>query len=88
MGSGRGSARAGSSRCVYLAASWVVLQVVGELRDSLGRVSEELGETDAARRSYEAFVIAYEDADPELQPRVEEARQALVRLMDSPAGTR
>jgi serine/threonine-protein kinase len=47
---------------------------------NLGRIYEELGEFADARREYEAFVAAWKDADPELQPKVAEARAAVQRL--------
>jgi tetratricopeptide (TPR) repeat protein len=46
----------------------------------LGRIYEELGEIADARHEYEAFVAAWRDADPELQPKVAEARAAVQRL--------
>jgi serine/threonine-protein kinase len=46
----------------------------------LGRVQEKLGRYDKARENYELLVLAWQDADPELQPMVEEARQAIIRL--------
>jgi tetratricopeptide (TPR) repeat protein len=50
------------------------------VRLKLARVYERLGETEKAREAYMYFVQAWADADPELQPMVEEARQAIVRL--------
>ncbi|HUP20080.1 MAG TPA: adenylate/guanylate cyclase domain-containing protein [Gemmatimonadota bacterium] len=46
----------------------------------LGKVYEELGEFEEARESYEYALLSWQDADPELQPRIQEARQALARL--------
>jgi class 3 adenylate cyclase/tetratricopeptide (TPR) repeat protein len=46
----------------------------------LGKNYEQLGEYDKAVESYEYFVHYWQDADPELQPMVEEARQAIIRL--------
>ncbi len=46
----------------------------------LARVYEEVGEFANARREYEAFIAAWQDADPELQPKVAEARAAVQRL--------
>jgi TolA-binding protein len=46
----------------------------------LGQVNEELGEIDRARRSYQFFIEGWQDADPELQPMVQEARAAIQRL--------
>jgi tetratricopeptide (TPR) repeat protein len=46
----------------------------------LAKIYEELGDHARARESYELFAIAWKDADPELQPKVEEARAAVQRL--------
>jgi tetratricopeptide (TPR) repeat protein len=46
----------------------------------LGKIYEDLGEFAKARESYELFVLGWKDADPELQPRVQEARAAIQRL--------
>jgi tetratricopeptide (TPR) repeat protein/TolB-like protein len=46
----------------------------------LGKVYEELEDYEKARSSYEFFAEAWRDADPELQPMVEEARAAISRL--------
>ena len=46
----------------------------------LGRVYEELGDFDRARDAYQRFATAWKDADPDLQPRVQEARAAAMRL--------
>jgi serine/threonine-protein kinase len=46
----------------------------------LGKVYEELGEFADARRAYEGFIAAWKNADPELQPKVDEARAAVQRL--------
>jgi len=46
----------------------------------LGKIYEQLEEHDKALESYEYFVEYWNDADPELQPIVEEARQAIIRL--------
>jgi tetratricopeptide (TPR) repeat protein len=48
----------------------------------LARVYEELGEYEEAREEYELFAYAWRNADPELQPRVQEARAAARRLTD------
>ena len=46
----------------------------------LARAYEGMGEYGKAAKEYAFFVEAWEDADPELQPWVEEARRALERL--------
>ena len=69
---------------------------VGRLRDSkvyyrslwpnpfvalrLGKVYEELDEFEKARASYEYALLSWQDADPELQLRIQEARSGLARL--------
>ena len=49
-------------------------------RYHLGRAYEAVGEPERAREAYRAFVEGWSEADPALQPRVEEARDALARL--------
>ncbi len=46
----------------------------------LARAHEQTGDYDKARKEYAFFVEAWADADPELQPWVEDARRALGRL--------
>jgi tetratricopeptide (TPR) repeat protein len=46
----------------------------------LGQIYERLGRFAEARKAYELFVLAMRDADPELRPMVEDARQAAARL--------
>ncbi|MGH7550217.1 MAG: tetratricopeptide repeat protein [Gemmatimonadota bacterium] len=46
----------------------------------LGMAYEAAGEYEKARGAYESFAQYWRDADPELQPRVQEARQAAIRL--------
>jgi hypothetical protein len=48
----------------------------------LGQAYEALGQDTAARDSYGYFLTWWADADPELQPLVEQAREALVRISD------
>jgi len=50
------------------------------VRLKLARVYERMGEREKARDAYLYFVESWVDADPELQPIVEEAKQAIVRL--------
>ena len=45
-----------------------------------GRVAERLGEREKAIESYRFVTEAWRRADPELQPYVGEAREALARL--------
>jgi tetratricopeptide (TPR) repeat protein len=46
----------------------------------LARVYENLGEFEKARESYEYALLSWQHADPELQPRIQEARSGLARL--------
>ncbi|MGH7544439.1 MAG: tetratricopeptide repeat protein [Gemmatimonadota bacterium] len=46
----------------------------------LGELYVEMEEPDKARESYEMFLTAWREADPELQPMVVQARQALAGL--------
>ncbi len=65
----------------YYRSNWVEPIV----RVKLAQAYELLGERDKARDAYAYFVEAWADADPELQPTVERARQAMSRLRgDSP----
>ncbi len=44
-------------------------------------IYEQLGETENAITYYTRFLDLWQDADPELQPQVEQARQRLDRLV-------
>jgi tetratricopeptide (TPR) repeat protein len=46
----------------------------------LGRIAEAMGEREKAIESYQSVVDVWRRADPELQPFVAEAREALDRL--------
>ena len=54
--------------------SWPVMNY------NLAQAYEQIGEYEKARKEYAFFVDAWQDADPELQPWVEDARRALDRL--------
>ena len=56
------------------------MRAVPEVRRRRARAYEQLGEDEKAIVAYAFFVEAWKDADPELQPWVQEARDALVRL--------
>jgi predicted Zn-dependent protease len=62
----------------YLKADWWQINAFGHYR--LARAYEQAAEYDKARKEYAFFVEAWQDADPELQPWVEDARRALERL--------
>lgn len=49
---------------------------------SLGRILERTGRPAEARQAYAFVTYAWRNADPELQPPVDEARRALARLAD------
>jgi tetratricopeptide (TPR) repeat protein len=49
-------------------------------RLKLARAHEMLGEDEKARAAYSYFVQAWSDADPELQPIVEQAKESIARL--------
>jgi class 3 adenylate cyclase/tetratricopeptide (TPR) repeat protein len=53
----------------------------------LGELYERLDRPEDARAAYEEFVAGWRDADPELQPLVEEARAAVRRLSSGTAAT-
>ena len=46
----------------------------------IAQAYEQSGEPEKARIHYEFFVANWANADPELQPRVEDAKQAIARL--------
>ena len=48
------------------------------------QVYEQLGEREKAIASYERFLALWKEADPALQPRLQQAREALRRLRDAP----
>ncbi len=50
----------------------------------LGELHESLGHREAAVEYYGMFVDLWKDADPELQPQVEDVRRRIARLMGEP----
>jgi serine/threonine-protein kinase len=62
----------------YLGPRWRVREPLAALR--LAKFYEEMGDFSKARESYEYFASSWRDADPELQPMVQEARAAAQRL--------
>jgi tetratricopeptide (TPR) repeat protein len=48
--------------------------------ESVGRLSYEIGDPATALKGYREFVLFWEDADPELQPRVQVARDRIAEL--------
>jgi tetratricopeptide (TPR) repeat protein len=53
---------------------------VPAIRERLGQIYESMGKTDKAIENYRAFIELWKSADPELQPRVTDARKRLARL--------
>jgi len=56
------------------------LALVAPCQYHLGEICEAAGETDQAIAHYHSFVELWKDCDPELRPRVEEARRRMERL--------
>jgi tetratricopeptide (TPR) repeat protein len=54
------------------------LEAVGYLKGA--QLHERRGEVEEALEDYERFLALWGDADPELQPRVQQAREAVERL--------
>jgi tetratricopeptide (TPR) repeat protein len=50
------------------------------IRERLGQLYESMGKTDKAVENYRAFIDLWKNADPELQPRVADARKRLAAL--------
>ncbi|HEV8447360.1 MAG TPA: protein kinase [Gemmatimonadaceae bacterium] len=53
---------------------------VPAIRERLGQLYESIGNTDKAVENYRAFIELWKNADPDLQPRVADARKRLARL--------
>ncbi|MBW8768747.1 MAG: protein kinase [Gemmatimonadetes bacterium] len=53
---------------------------VPAIRERLGQLYEGLGDTAKAIQNYHAFMELWKNADPELQPRVADAKRRLARL--------
>ena len=53
---------------------------VPAIRERLGQLYESLGKTDKAIEQYRTFIDLWKNADPELQPRVADARRRLAKL--------
>jgi serine/threonine-protein kinase len=51
-----------------------------EARFASGQIYQQLGDHDRARAAYEDVLVAWRDADSELRPRIEAAREGLARL--------
>ena len=50
------------------------------IHERLGQLYESMGNTEKAVEHYRAFIELWKNADPELQPRVADARKRLARL--------
>jgi len=53
---------------------------VPAIRERLGQLYEQMGNTPKAIENYRAFIELWKNADPELQPRVADAKRRLARL--------
>jgi len=62
----------------YMAPTWGLWQLLR------GRVNERLGDRDKAIDAYRFVADVWRNADPELQPYVDEAKAALKRLTGEP----
>ncbi|MFB6099614.1 MAG: tetratricopeptide repeat protein [Salinibacter sp.] len=56
-----------------------------EVHQRLGQLYEKMGEPEKAKAAYRRFIEAWENADPELQGRVEKARRRLEALREKQA---
>jgi pentatricopeptide repeat protein len=54
------------------------------IRKRLGELYEAKGDTQRAATNYTAFVTLWKNADPELQPKVQEVQRKLARLKEAP----
>jgi len=50
------------------------------IRERLGQLYESMGDTAKAIANYHAFIELWKNADPELQPRVADAKRRLARM--------
>jgi len=50
------------------------------IRERLGQLYESMGNTNKAAENYRAFIDLWKNADPDLQPRVADARRRLAKL--------
>ena len=55
-------------------------EFLASTQNRLGQLYEEKGDTQRAASHYMAFIDLWKNADPELQPRVQDARRRLARL--------
>lgn len=69
--------------CCFPTAAGIAVPLAPVLR-RMGELSERVGDRSSARRHYRDFVELWAEADPELQPQVEEVRMRLTGL--DPAG--
>ena len=73
----------GNPSQVRMGMSWWAFVNEAWIRERLAEMYENKGDRAAAIRHYSAFVELWQDADPELQPRVQEARARMTRLHGS-----
>jgi tetratricopeptide (TPR) repeat protein len=66
----------------YPGRSGIDATYLAGVRKRLGELYEAKGDNQRAASNYLAFVELWKNADPELQPKVQEARQRLARIKD------
>ena len=69
----------------YLETPWFArietdMLVLADIYERLGQIYTVTGDAESARDYYTRFIALWENADPELQPRVEAARRAVESL--------
>ena len=64
--------------------AYTIWQPVGWFR--LGELYQSKGDRERAKHFYGKFIDNWKDADPELQPKVREARRRMAELVAEPTG--
>jgi hypothetical protein len=68
------------NRAIFPPFRSIMALYVPRSHERVGQLYDELGDTTNAVAHHQAFVDLWQDADPELQPRVQAAREAIARL--------
>jgi hypothetical protein len=66
----------------YSGRSGIDATYLAAVRKRLGELYESKGATQRAATNYLAFIDLWKNADPEVQPKVQELRQRVARLKD------
>ena len=69
-----------STYCMYTGDPWFYCALRPLAHERLGSLHLEVGDTVSAARHLSESIELWQDADPELQPRVEAARRQLAQL--------